>query len=118
MLSVGAVAQALRGRPIGRMLALVGLVVVTFLVSRSCQRTYVRISSDQAIAIGQRSIDFRPEGHTVRLVQQGIPPRRFWAVSYWIRDARVSCEGGYSKLTVVLVNGNTGAVGNVYKKCS
>jgi hypothetical protein len=116
--TVGHIAQGLRGRLSVRLLALVGLIVVTFLASRSCQRNYVRITSDQAVAIGQREIDFRPRGHTVRLVQQGVPPRRFWAISYWIRDRKDPCQGGYSKLTVVLVNGNTGAVGDVLEKCN
>jgi hypothetical protein len=107
--TVAGTAQALKERPIGRILVLVGVVILAFLVSRSCQRSYVRITSDQAVAIGEREIDFRPEGHTIRLVQRGIPPKRYWAVSYWIRDGK----GGYRKLTVVLVDGNTGKVKEV-----
>jgi hypothetical protein len=98
-------------------LVLLGVVVAAFLVSRSCQRNYVRITSQQAVAIGQREIGFHPEGHNIRLVQQGVPPRRYWAVSYWVRDPKLACEGGYRKLTVVLVNGNTGEVGPVFEKC-
>jgi hypothetical protein len=109
--TVAGAAQTLRGRPIGRILVLVGVVALTFVVSRSCQRNYVRITSDQAVAIGQREIDFRPQGHTVRLVQRGIPPRRYWAVSYWIRDPKV--EGHYRKLTVVLIDANRGTVTDV-----
>jgi hypothetical protein len=107
--TVAGTAQALKGRPIGRILVLVGVVALTFLASRSCQRNYVRITDAQAVAIGQREIDFRPQGHTVRLVQRGLPPKRFWAVSYWIRDGK----GGYRKLTVVLINANTGVVQEV-----
>jgi hypothetical protein len=109
--TVAGAAQTLRGRPIGRILVLVGVVILAFVVSRSCQRNYVRITSDQAVAIGQREIDFRPEGHTIRLVQRGVPPRRYWAVSYWIRDPLSKTH--YSKVTVVLVDANTGEVHQV-----
>ena len=47
----------------------------------------------------------------MRLVQQGIPPARYWAVSLWIRNR---AEGGYKKLTVVLVSATTGKVAKVY----
>jgi ribosomal protein L34E len=109
--TVAGTAQALKGRPVGRILVLVGVVVAAFLVSRSCQRNYVRITSDQAVAIGQRKIDFRPEGHTVRLVQRGIPPKRYWAISYWIRDPKAPSH--YRKVTVVLVDANRGTVAEV-----
>lgn len=87
------------------------MVAAAFLVSRSCQRTYVRVTDDQAVAIGLRHIDFKPQGHAVRLVQRGVPPRRYWAVSYWIREP--DSEGGYRKLGVVLVDANTGKVTKV-----
>lgn len=111
MPTVAGTARGLRDRPLGRVLILALLLVAAFLVSRSCQRTYVRLTSDQAVAIGQRAIDFRPQGHNVRLLQRGLPPKRFWAVSYWIRDPKA--KGGYSKLTVVLVDANTGVVDKV-----
>jgi hypothetical protein len=106
--TVARTAQALRGRSIGRALVLLGVVAAAFAVSRNCQRDYVRITSDQAVAIGQREIDFRPQGHAVRFVQRGVPPRRYWAVSYWVRDPKN--PGEYSKLTVVLVDANKGNV--------
>ncbi len=90
---------------------LVGVVAAAFLASRSCQRNYVRITSDQAVAIGQREIDFHPVGHNVRFVQRGVPPRRYWAVSYWVRDPKDSSQ--YNKLTVVLVDANRGSVAEV-----
>jgi hypothetical protein len=92
----------------------VGVLVAAFVVSRSCQRTFVRVTEDQAVAIGQRKVDFRPEGHTIRLVQRGVPPRRYWAVSYWIRKP----GGDYRKVTVVLVDANTGKVDSVFRERS
>jgi hypothetical protein len=39
-------------------------------------------------------------------VRQGIPPRPVWAVSFWIRKA----GGGFSRITLVLVDANSGQV--------
>ena len=85
-------------------------LVGAFLVSRGCQRSYVRITKDQAVAIGQKKIGFHAEGHAIRIVQRGIPPKRFWAVSYWIEKK----GGGYRRLTVVLINANNGKIDKVY----
>jgi len=89
------------------------VIVAAFLVSRGCQRSYVRITKDQAVGIGQRRIDFRPQGHTIRYVLRGVPPKRFWAVSYWIRNRTGS---GYRRVTVVLVNANTGKVTQIFRE--
>lgn len=112
MPTVAGTARALRGRPLGRIAVLVLVVVAAFVVSRGCQRSQVRITKDQAVAIGQRAIDFRPQSHTIRLVQRGVPPKRFWAVSYWIKNP----AGGYRKLTVVLIDANTGKVDKVFRE--
>lgn len=106
MPTIDGTARALRRRPAPGVVVLVIALVGAFLVSRSCQRTYVRISEEQAVALGERQLDFDPQGHNIRVVQRGIPPRRFWAVSYFIRNER----GGYRKLTVLLINANTGKV--------
>ncbi len=113
MPTVAGTARALRGRPLGRGLILVAVIVAAFVFSRGCQRSFVRITKDQAVGLGQRRIDFRPQGHTVRMVLRGVPPRRYWAVSYWIRSDRQG--GGYRKITVVLIDANTGKVFNVIK---
>ncbi len=66
----------------------------------------MRINEAQAVAIGQRQLDFDPQGHTVRIVQRGVPPRKYWAVSYFIRNE----TGGFRKLTVLLIDANSGKV--------
>ena len=81
--------------------------MAAFLVSRGCQRSYVRITKDQAVAIGQKQLKFHPEGHTIRTLLRGVPPKRFWAISYWIRNKQ---GGGYRKITVVLINANNGKI--------
>lgn len=69
------------------------------------------VSKDQAVAIARARVDFKPEGYSVRFVRRGIPPKPFWVVSFWIRKA----EGGYSRITVVLVDANTGRVTDVQR---
>ena len=89
------------------MLVLAAVVVAAFLVSRGCQRTYVRVTKDQAVGIAQRAIDFKPTGYTMRLIPRGVvKQRRAWAVSLWIRDPKL----GYRRLSVVLLDANTGKV--------
>ena len=91
-------------------LVMIVALVGAFLVSRGCQRSYTRITKDQAVVIGEKSIGFKPQGHNVRIVLRGIPPKRFWGVSYWIRSA----QGGYRKLTIVLVDANSGKIDKIY----
>lgn len=82
-------------------------LVAAFFVSRGCQRSQIRISKDAAVALGQRHIDFKPQDHTIRMVLRGVPPKRYWVISYFIRRPHAS---GYRKLTVLLINANTGKI--------
>jgi hypothetical protein len=112
--TVAGIAQALRGpRPVP-VLIFVVVLVAAFAVSRTCQRSRVRVSATQAVAIAQSKIDFHPEGHTIRFVQRGVPPRPFWAVRFFIPDPNV--QGGYRKATIVWVNARTGAVETVIRQ--
>lgn len=106
MPTVAGTARALRDRPL-RILILLSVIVAAFLVSRGCQRSYVRITKDQAVGIAERSIDFKPTGYTIKLIPRGVvKQKRAWAVSLWIRpQAR-----GYRRLSVVLLDANTGKV--------
>ena len=107
MPSVIGIERALRRRPAPGVIVLVLALVGAFLVSRSCQRNYVRISEEQAVVLGERQLDFDPQGHSIRMVLRGVPPRRHWAVSYFIREPS---GNGFRKLTVLLIHANTGKV--------
>ena len=107
MPTVGGIGRTLRRRPAPGVVVIVLALVGAFLVSRGCQRTQVRISEEQAVVLGERQLDFDPQGHNIRIVQRGVPPRRYWAVSYFIRTPSGT---GYRKLTVMLVDVNTGKV--------
>jgi hypothetical protein len=105
---VAGIARALRSPGV---LVLIAALVGAFFVSRGCQRSQVRLTKDQAVVVGERALDFEPENHTVRMVLRGVPPKRYWGVSYWIRNPS---GRGYRKLTVVLVDANTGKIDKVY----
>lgn len=101
------IGRALRRRPAPGVIVLVVALVGAFLVSRSCQRDYVRISEEQAVVLGEQQLDFDPQGHSIRMVLRGVPPKRHWAVSYFIREPG---GNGFRKLTVLLIDANTGKV--------
>jgi hypothetical protein len=86
-----------------------GLLVVGLLLTRVLGRTGHDVSKSEAVKIARTRVDFTPEGHNIRFVRRGIPPRPFWVVSFWIRRA----EGGYSRITVVIVDANSGRVTEV-----
>ena len=85
---------------------MVALLALGLVLTRVLGRTDTKVSKDDAIAVARPKVDFKPQGYNIRLVRQGIPPRPVWAVSFWIRKA----EGGFSKITLVLVDANSGRV--------
>ena len=85
---------------------MVALLALGLVLTRVLGRTDTKVSKDGAIAVARPRVDFKPQGHNIRLVRQGIPPRPVWAVSFWIRKA----EGGFSRITIVLVDANSGRV--------
>ena len=85
------------------------LLAVGFALVHVAGRGEKRVSKDDAIAIARLRIDFKPNGFQIRFIRRGIPSRGFWVVSFYIRKQ----EGGYKRVTVVLVNASTGQVTEV-----
>ena len=85
---------------------MVALLALGLVLTRVLGRTDTKVSKDDAIAVARPKVDFKPQGHNIRLLRQGIPPRPVWAISFWIRKAR----GGFSRITIVLVDANSGRV--------
>ena len=85
------------------------LIVVGLLLTRLPGHGKPQISEEKAVAIARPQAHFIPQGHNIRLVRRGIPPRPFWAVSFWIPNS----TGGYSKTTVVLLDANTGRIDQI-----
>jgi hypothetical protein len=88
---------------------MVALIALALLLTRVLDRSGAKVSEERAVEIGRPYVDFTPEGHNIRLVRRGIPPRPFWAVSFWIKDA----TGDPTRVTVVVVNADTGDVTEV-----
>jgi hypothetical protein len=86
------------------------VLLLAFFASRTCQRSQIRVTKDQAIATAERQVDFEPTREQVRLVRQGLNSKPFWAVSLSIPSRR---DEGFRKLTVVRVDANTGKVASV-----
>jgi hypothetical protein len=89
---------------------MVGLLALGLVLTRVLGQTRPHVSDERAVAIARGKVDFKPEGDNVRLVRRGIPPRPFWAVSFWIRNAS---GGGYKRITLVLVDASSGRVAEV-----
>ena len=85
---------------------MVALLALGLVLTRVLGRTDTKVSKDDAIAVARTKVDFKPQGHNIRLLRQGIPPRPVWAVSFWIRKT----GGGFSRITVVLVDASSGRV--------
>ena len=85
---------------------MVALLVLGLLLTRVLGRTTPKLSKQDAVAVARPNVDFKPQGYNIRLLRQGIPPRPVWAVSFWIRKS----GGGYSRITLVLVDANNGQV--------
>ncbi len=71
----------------------------------------VGVSEERAVAIGRPKVDFEPQGHTIRLTRRGIPPHPYWAISFWTRRP----DGDYDRVTVVLIDADTGRVDQVIR---
>jgi hypothetical protein len=93
--------------------AVVALFAVTLVAAQTCQQSQIRVSKERAIATARPEAGFAPERTQVRLVRQGINGRPFWAVSF---SVPAPSGDGYSKLTTVRVDANTGKVASVNRE--
>ena len=90
---------------------MVALIAVALVIARVVNHGGARVSEERAVAAARPYAGFTPEGHNIRLVRRGIPPRPYWAVSFWIKNP----TGDATRVTVVLVNADTGDVTEVKK---
>ena len=101
-------------RPTRRgLLAFLALLGVTIFVAQSCQQSQIRFSKERAIATALPEAGFTPQRTQVRLVRQGLNGRPFWAVSF---SVPAPSGDGYSRLTTVRVDANTGKVAAVNRE--
>jgi hypothetical protein len=92
-----------------RVLVIVGVLVLAFVVAQSCQRSQIRVTKEQAIAIAEREVDFEPRIANVRLLRQGLSSKPFWFVNL---SAGRNADRP-RRLSVVKIDANTGKVEEV-----
>ncbi len=92
-------ARDLRDRPLFRVAALVAVLLVAFVATKSCARQQHNISQDEAVAIAQKEIDFKPTRYQVKYLPQGVPPVYYWAVNFAVEDenGQVVHDGGRAR---------------------
>jgi hypothetical protein len=88
-------------------LAVVGVLVLAFVVARGCQQSQVRISKETAIVTAEREVDFTPRRTNVRLLRQGVNSKPYWFVNLSVPGRQ---KGSISRLSVVKIDANTGKV--------
>jgi hypothetical protein len=93
--------------------AIVALFAVTVVAAQSCQQSQVRINQELAVDKARPEAGFTPERTQVRLVRQGLNGHPFWAISF---SVRAPDGDGYSKLTTVRVDANTGTIAAVNRE--
>ena len=82
-----------------------GVLAIAFLSTRACQSSD-NVSSERAVELARAETPFTPDRTQVRLVQRGIPPRGYWAVSLYDVDA----NGTPTKVALFLVDRKTGEI--------
>ena len=68
-----------------RVAVVIALIGLTFLVSRSCQQSQIKVGQDEALATARSQIHFKPNGSSIRLLRQGLETRPFWIVVFYDR---------------------------------
>jgi hypothetical protein len=81
------------------------VLALAFLSTRACQGSD-GVSSERAVEIARAEVTFTPDRTQVRLVQRGIPPRAYWAVSL----VEVDSHDRPTRVAVFLVDRKTGAI--------
>jgi hypothetical protein len=96
----------LRDNPFFRLAILVAVLGVAFLFARGCQEEARPVSAEKAVALARAEVSFTPDRHQVRFVQQGVPARGYWGVSF----VELGPDGRPRKVEVFLVDARTGDV--------
>ena len=81
--------------------------VLAFVVSKSCQKSDVDLTQDDAVAKATEQVEWTPQDTQVRLLRQGIDRHAFWIVSLSIPSPK---GDSYEELAVVRMDAETGEV--------
>ena len=96
----------LRDSALGKALLLLGILAVAFVAARGCASRETEVSKEEAVEIAREQIDYEPDQVMTRFLSRGIEARASWAVSL----ATVAEDGRLERVTVVVVDGQSGDV--------
>jgi hypothetical protein len=82
------------------------VLALAFLYVKGCQADSRPITQEDAVEIARAEVSFEPDRYNVRFIQQGIPARGYWGVSF-VEDGE---NGLPVKNEVYLVDAKTGDV--------
>jgi hypothetical protein len=85
---------------------ILGLLLVIFVASRSCQREGLDVSQEEAIEIAKQEVDFEPDDVQIRLLRQGVTYAQRWVVGL----AELRANGERFNEVVVVVDASSGDV--------
>jgi len=102
----GVARRGLRESPWGKAALLLAVLLAALIASRSCASRETEVSRDDAIAIAREEVDYEPDCARARFLPRGFQSRPTWAVSL----VTVGAGGRLERVTVVIVDGRTGAV--------
>ena len=70
------------------------MLLVAFLISRSCGSVGDEVSQDEAVRIARDAIDFDAEHHQIRLFKKGLDSVPYWGVSLYdgVRSRPTRCQ--------------------------
>ena len=89
-----------------RAAVLLAVLAVSALYVRGCQDRSRPITQEDAVEIARAEVSFEPDRYNVRFIQQGIPARGYWGVSF-VDDGP---NGVPKEVEVYLVDAKTGDV--------
>ena len=84
------------------------MLVVAFLVSKSCGAVGDEVTQEEAVATAKDAIDFDPEHYQIRLFKKGLDSHPYWGVSLYNGDRTNPTE-----CQVVQVDAESGDVASV-----
>jgi hypothetical protein len=75
--------RALRDSLAGKLVLLVAVLLLAYVVARTCGSSAPEVSQEEAIEIAKDEIDFEPNQVQIRNVPRGIEGQRSWMVSLY-----------------------------------
>ena len=91
---------------------LVGVLLIAVFAAKTCASRDTEVSSEEATEIAREAISFEPDQVMVRFVPRGVQSRPYWAVSL----STVAPDGTLDRVTVVVVNAETGRIEEIRRE--